>query len=154
MVSPLPRPFRRPAAGPESIKSNGRSEHEYRLWLILPSHSHRSKYMTCFSQATYLLNILTVKLHFSDSQIRRKLTLFETFLCLRLFLCHYSLWCWTFSTRESLGQPRPLRRPEVYNFIPLAKPTVQYLSMSIFDLTILNSQQILYMTSHVVTTGS
>ncbi len=35
-----------------------------------------------FSQDTYLLNILTQKWHFSDTQIRRKLTLSETCLCL------------------------------------------------------------------------
>ena len=47
------------------------TESEHRLQQIL----HRSKYMTRFSQATYL-NVLTVMAwHFSDGQIRRKLTL-------------------------------------------------------------------------------
>ena len=32
MVLPLPYPFRRPAAGPQPIKSNGRSDHERRFF--------------------------------------------------------------------------------------------------------------------------
>ena len=45
-------------------------------------------------------------------------------------ICHYSLGCWTFSTPKSLRQTCPLRKPEVYKFVPLAKPTVVYLSIS------------------------
>ena len=75
-----PRPclFRRLAAGPECIDSNGRSEREHRLWLILSAHCHQSKYRTHSSQATYLQNTLTPTWHFLDGHFRRKLTLFET----------------------------------------------------------------------------
>ena len=121
MVSPLPHPFRSPAAGPESIKSNGRSEDEHRLWLILLPYSHRSKYISS---------------HISSEHFDSKMTFFRRTNQEKINfylgensceICHYSLWCWTFSTRESLRRPRPLRRQEVYDFVPLVKPTVHYL---------------------------
>ena len=84
ICSQLPRPFRRLAAGPECIDPNGRSEREHRLWPIPSPHSYQSIYIywTHFSQATYLQNILTLKWHFSDGQVRRKLPLFEACFCL------------------------------------------------------------------------
>lgn len=48
----VPTPLQETSSGPESIDSNGRSEHELRLWAIL-----WSKYWTYFSQTTHLLNI-------------------------------------------------------------------------------------------------
>ena len=72
------RRFKTETAGLESMKSNGRSEHEHRLWLILLLHSHRSKYMTRLSQATYLLHILTVTWHFCPNEIKN-LNYFEIF---------------------------------------------------------------------------
>ena len=63
---------RRSKALPVSLSS----EHEHRLCSILPSHSQRSKCMTDFSQATYLLNALTVKNVMFQEKIH-----FKTFLC-------------------------------------------------------------------------
>ncbi len=59
-----------------------RNERDHRLWPILLHHHHKDTYWTHFSQDTCLLNNLTQKWHFSDTQIRREWTLFETCLCL------------------------------------------------------------------------
>ncbi len=62
----------------ESIHSHRRNDHDHILWPILLSHRHQDTYWTHFSQDTCLPNILTQKWHFSDTQIRRRLILFET----------------------------------------------------------------------------
>ncbi len=79
-VSPRPRPFKRLEAvlSPFILTGEMNVVTDYDQFfrpIITTDWTH-------FSQDTYLSNILTQKCHFSDTQIRRKLTLFETSLCL------------------------------------------------------------------------
>lgn len=62
-----PVAFRRLAA-PESIHPSYSSEHKHRLWLFRPRVTKLKNWIT------YLSNVLTLKCHFSDGQIRRKWT--------------------------------------------------------------------------------
>lgn len=63
------------------LKVGAETDQELTLYNDSP-HSHWSKYWTHLSQATYLLDILTVKWDLSDWQSRRKVALFEIGLCL------------------------------------------------------------------------
>ncbi len=79
--SPRSRPFRRQEAvlSPFILMGEMNVITDYdQFFLLIVTRT----YWTHFSQDTYLLNILTQKCHFSDTQIRRKLTLFQTCLCL------------------------------------------------------------------------
>lgn len=78
-VSSLPRPFKRRAAGLSPVTHMGETD-----VITDSSISHRSKNKkrTRFSQATFLLDIPTLKWYFSDKRIRRKLTLFRISRCL------------------------------------------------------------------------
>ncbi len=77
----------------ESINSYGRNERDHRLWPILSSHRQQDPCWTHFLQDTYLLNILTLRWHFSDTQIRRKLALFDTCLSHQHILARSGNWC-------------------------------------------------------------
>ncbi len=68
-----------------------RNERDHRLWPILSPPSSPRYMWDPFFTDTYLLNILTQKCHFSDTQIRRKWTLFQTCLCLSNTLS-WDLW--------------------------------------------------------------
>jgi len=68
------RPIRRPAAAPASVNSNGQSRRE-RNFITHSSLLINKKNQTSdqfFSRATYFPNILILKWHLSDEQIRRK----------------------------------------------------------------------------------
>lgn len=67
----LRRPFKRRAAGPESIYSCAGTERERRSWPILLSHSEAC----VFSQADIFKKVLTIKLHFSKSTHQEKINL-------------------------------------------------------------------------------
>ncbi len=87
--SPWPRPFRRQEAvlSPFSLMGEMNMITDYdQFFLPIITKIHTGPIFH-----TYLLNILTQKWHFSDSQIRRKLTLFQTCLCLSNTLS-WDLW--------------------------------------------------------------
>ena len=74
--------------------------------------------MTRFSQATYFLNILTVKCHFSGRQIRRKSTRFSSKLLQNLPLQSTVL---NLQCSQEFGAMTPTwEAGSGYNFVPMA----------------------------------